>query len=194
MPIDPKSLTIRIYPDPVLRKPAAPVPAVNDEVRAVARRMLEVMREEHGIGLAAPQVGVSWRMFIADVPPREAHNPDDPEDTPDKSPYPTTTQGPVVYINPRITHLTPPPAVVPGEEGCLSLPEIRGTVLRPPTVTISYTTIEGEAKTETATGLLARCWQHETDHLDGVLIIDKFSQMSRLRTRSKVRALERDAE
>jgi peptide deformylase len=155
------------------------------------------MREEHGIGLAAPQIGVSWRMFIADVPPREAQNtddPDSPDDNPGGSPYPTTTQGPVVYINPKITHLSPPPAVIPAEEGCLSLPEIRGQVLRPPTVTITYTSIEGEPRTETATGLLARCWQHETDHLDGVLIIDKFSQMSRLRTRSKVRQLERNAE
>jgi peptide deformylase len=188
MPVDPTSLHIRTYPDPVLRKVALPVPEVNDEVRAVVKKMVQIMREEHGIGLAAPQVGLSWRLFIADVPAKEAHDGDAPE----ASPYPTTTDGLVAYINPVITQISPPPPIEPGEEGCLSLPEIRGQVQRPPTVTITYATIEGERKTETATGLLARCWQHETDHLDGVLIIDKFTPMSRLKNKFKVRQLERE--
>jgi peptide deformylase len=191
MPVDPASLHIRTYPDPILRKPAGPVPAVNDEVRAVVKRMVQIMREEHGIGLAAPQVGLSWRLFIADVPAKEAHDGDGPAEP---TPYPTTTDGLVAYINPVISQVSPVPPIEPGEEGCLSLPEIRGQVQRPPTVTITYTTIEGEKKTETATGLLARCWQHEADHLDGVLIIDKFTPMSRLKNKFKVRQLEREAE
>lgn len=193
MAIDPAKLGIRIYPDPVLRAKAKPVPEINDEVRAVAKRMLAVMREEHGIGLAAPQIGLSWRMFIADVPPREAHPDDEDDEEEEPSPYPSTTEGLVVYINPVITQISPPPPVEPAEEGCLSLPEIRGKVLRPPTVTITYTDINGKKKTETATGLLARCWQHEMDHLDGVLIIDKFTPVSRLKTRTKVRQLEKNA-
>lgn len=193
MALDPATLHIRIYPDPVLRAVAKPVPAITDEVRTVAKRMLAVMREEHGIGLAAPQIGLSWRMFIADVPERDA---DDDEDTPEPQTgpgsLPTFTNGPVVYINPKLSSLTPPPPVESGEEGCLSLPEIRGQVLRPPALTITYTDLEGVQHTKSASGLLARCWQHEYDHLDGVLIIDKFTQLSRLKNRLKVKRLQQE--
>jgi peptide deformylase len=189
MPVDPAKLSIRTYPDPVLRAVAKPVPEINDEVRQVAKRMLAVMREERGIGLAAPQIGLSWRMFIADVPERESRDDDEPAPAPDA--LPSFTDGPVVYINPKLTAISPPLPVEAGEEGCLSLPDIRGQVQRPPAITIIYTDIEGVQRTESAQGLLARCWQHEFDHLDGVLIIDKFTQISRLKNRLKIKQLER---
>lgn len=183
MAVDPASLTLQIYPAPVLRKKAEPVPAVTDEVRAVAERMIQVMRQEEGIGLAAPQVGLPWRMFVVDVPP-------DPEEgrSADSDPI-TATAGPTVYINPVFTRPTGVPE--PHEEGCLSLPDIRGDVLRPLGITITATDLEGRQFTQTASGLLARCWQHEMDHLDGVLIIDRFTQMSRLKNRKAIRDLER---
>jgi peptide deformylase len=184
MPLDVSRLKIVHYPDPVLRKKAAPVAQVTDEVRAVAAQMLRIMREEEGIGLAAPQVGLSWRMFIADVPETEARRADGQP--------PAATLGPVYYINPVLSGHGGP--IEPYEEGCLSLPEIRGDVLRPIGVTISALDLEGKPFTQTGGGLLARCWQHENDHLDGVLIIDKFTQLSRIKMRSAVRDLERDAE
>lgn len=181
MPVDPKSLTLQIYPAPVLRKRAAAIAEITDEVRAVAAKMIEMMRAEEGIGLAAPQAGLSWRMFVVDVPPSEDRSADaDP---------PTATRGPVVYINPVLSQ--PVGVPTPLEEGCLSLPDIRGDVLRPPVITITALDFEGRSFTATGGGLLARCWQHELDHLDGVLIIDRMTQMSRIKNRSAVRDLER---
>lgn len=185
MSIDPAQLRVVHYPASVLRRRAEPIAAVTDEVRAVAARMIELMREEDGIGLAAPQVGLSWRLFVCEIP-------EDPDaglsSTTDP---PTATRGPVVYINPVLS--APAGAVEKREEGCLSLPDIRGDVLRPPTITMTAIDVEGRQFTQTATGLLARCWQHEVDHLDGVLIIDKMSQMHRLKNRSAVRRLERES-
>ena len=184
MPLDTASLRIRTYPDGALRTKARPVAAVTDEVRDVARRMIELMHQAEGIGLAAPQVGLSWRLFVAHVPESEKRSA---AATP-----PEATREPQVYINPLLTHPLGPPE--PLSEGCLSLPDILGDVLRPPTITIAATGLDGRTFTHTATGLLARCWQHEVDHLDGVLIIDKMTQLSRLKNRLAIRELERDAE
>ena len=101
---------------------------------------------------------------------------------------PTADAEPCVYINPVFSE--PTGAVVAFEEGCLSLPEIRGQVLRPPQITIGAVDLDGRAFTRTGGGLLARCWQHEMDHLDGVLIIDKMTQIYRLKNRAAIRELE----
>ena len=182
MPVDVDTLRLRVYPDPVLRARAQEVAAVDDEVRAVAARMLEIMREEEGIGLAAPQVGLSWRMFVTSVP--EGEDRSVAGDPPSARPEPT------VYINPVLSE--PEGRAEAGSEGCLSLPDIRGEVLRPPTITITALDAEGQRFTLRGTGLLARCWQHEMDHLDGVLILDRMSQMSRLKNRALIRDLERE--
>jgi peptide deformylase len=188
-------LRIVVYPAQVLLQPAQAVGLVSDEVRSVASRMIELMYEAQGIGLAAPQVGLPWRMFVADVPaPRE----EEQETTRDRfavdqhPTLPASTTGPVVYINPRLS--APKGAPVAVEEGCLSLPDIRGEVLRPPVVTITATDLDGRAFAQTASGLLARCWQHEVDHLDGVLILSRMTQRSRLKNRAPIRDLERSAE
>jgi peptide deformylase len=181
MPLDPSALRLRTYPDPVLRTRAVPVPGINEDVRVAAREMLRIMVESDGIGLAGPQVGLGWRMFVADVPADKRAAAGD---------LPSATQGPVVYINPVLSKPTGP--VEPYEEGCLSLPDIRGDVLRPPVITITAMDVEGNTFTHTATGLLARCWQHEVDHLDGVLIIDKMTAPYRLKNRAAIKDLERD--
>jgi peptide deformylase len=183
MPADPSTLRIIHYPDPRLRRKGVEVPQITDEVRRIAERMIVLMQEADGIGLAAPQVGIPWRMFVAHVPPTEKRSAEaDP---------PTATTGPSVYINPV---LSDPRGEMEGyEEGCLSLPEITGEVLRPTIITITATDLEGNRFTRTGAGLLARCWQHETDHLDGILILDRMSQLSRLKSRPAVRKLERDA-
>ncbi len=183
-PSNPTSLTIVCYPARELRQKARPVGEITPQVRGVALRMIELMKQAEGVGLAAPQVGLSWRLFVADVPESDERSA---SATP-----PTATRGAVVYIDPVLS--APSGPLEPYEEGCLSLPDIRGDVYRPAVITIEASDLEGRRFTQTAGGLLARCWQHEVDHLDGVLILDRMTQMSRLKNRSLVRELERDAE
>ncbi|MBX3384971.1 MAG: peptide deformylase [Phycisphaeraceae bacterium] len=194
-PIQADELRIVTYPARVLLQRAQAVGLVNAEVRSVAGRMIELMYEAQGIGLAAPQVGLPWRMFVADVPAPRDDEPDSTRKrlTSETDPaLPFSTQGPVVYVNPRLDAPKGVPEAV--EEGCLSLPDIRGEVLRPPIVTITATDLEGREFTQTGSGLLARCWQHEVDHLDGVLILSRMTQRSRLKNRAPIRDLERGAE
>ncbi|GAB4383189.1 MAG: peptide deformylase [Phycisphaerales bacterium] len=180
MSVDPNSLRIRIYPDRVLRQKAEPID-LTGEVVDVAHRMIDLMREAEGIGLAAPQVGLSWRLFVVEIPEGEGRDPNaDP---------PTATVGPVVFINPELSD--PDRNLEPLEEGCLSLPEIRGDVIRPTGITVSATDLEGRRFTLRAGGLLARCIQHEFDHLNGVLILDRMIQLHRSQVEPLVRALER---
>lgn len=186
MSIDAAMLHILHYPAPALRTKAAKVPKVTTEVATVARRMIDLMHEAEGIGLAAPQVGLPWRLFVVDIPDSKDHPL-----TPHDGRPPESTAGPVVYVNPVLSVPIGPP--VPFEEGCLSLPEIRGEVLRPPQITITAIDLNNQTFSCAAGGLLARCWQHEMDHLDGVLIIDRMTQLSRLKVRSAVRDLERAA-
>jgi len=182
-------LRIELYPTQTLKSKANAI-ELNDEVRAVAQRMIELMNGARGIGLAAPQVGLSWRMFVAHVPAdpdadEESAPPATPDDLPD------SCDGPEVYLNPVITEFAGD--LEPYDEGCLSLPGITGEVNRPAIVTMEATDLEGNKVTRRATGLLARCWQHEIDHLDGVLILDKMTQMSRLKNRSRIKSLEKAA-
>src|SRR5262249_40010952 len=145
--------------------------------------MIELMQEADGIGLAAPQVGLAWRIFVCHVPPNETRSAEaDPA---------MATPSPRVYINPLLS--APSGAPEPFVEGCLSLPGVSGEVLGPPVVTIAATDLEGRPLKQTGAGLLARCWQHEVDHLDGVLIIDRMTQMSRLKNRAAIRDLEKGA-
>jgi peptide deformylase len=180
--IDPDALHLRLHPDDALRARARPVGEVTDNLRQVAKRMLQIMHDEEGIGLAAPQVGLPWRMFVCAVPadPRADDLPQGVRED--------TGGDPMVCIDPV---LTPVGALASVEEGCLSLPDIRGQINRQVGVSMEATGLDGKRFTIHAAGLLARCIQHEVDHLDGVLIIDKFGQLDRLRTRSALRRLER---
>jgi len=180
---DPSNLYIVTYPEPVLRSKAAPIDPAGEGVGAIIDRMVELMFEAEGIGLAAPQVGLHWRLFVAYVPPGDGRSVEDEPRT--------CTEHAVAFINPEIVRLDGPPE--PYEEGCLSLPDIRGDVLRPPVVHVKAFGKDGEPFEMTCEGLLARCILHENDHLDGVLIIDKFTQMSRMKNRSAVKRLEREA-
>ncbi len=189
MTINTEKLRIELYPTQTLKTKAKPV-ELNDEswnqVRAVAHRMIDLMNGAQGIGLAAPQIGLSWRLFVAHVPP----DPDpDPQSPP--PPFPDSCDSPQVFINPTITNFAG--ELEPYEEGCLSLPGITGEVNRPSIVTMTATDLEGNEISLTASGLLARCWQHEIDHLDGILILDKMTQMSRLKNRIRIKQMEKAA-
>ncbi len=192
MPVEPAKLCIVRYPDPVLRQRAEPIETVTDEVRAVAARMLELMIEAPGIGLAAPQVGLTWRMFVVHVP--ESHPDDDPDEdnrSPGDDP-PTATATPMVYINPMLSGYSRD--LVSESEGCLSLPRITGQVRRPSVVTINALDAYGKPFTAQAGGLLARCIQHEFDHIEGVLCIDKFLPPDRRRAAKQLRVMENNAD
>lgn len=181
MSIDPATLRIVTYPAKVLRTRAHEVPSITDEVRQTSLRMIELMHEADGVGLAAPQVGLSLRLFVVDVPPGEDRSPDtDPL---------TVTPAPIVYINPVLSD--PEGTLEADAEGCLSLPNITGEVMRAPIITIKALGLDGKPFTQRGAGLLARCWQHEMDHLDGVLILDRMSQISRIKARRAIRELER---
>lgn len=133
--------------------------------------MIELMHEAEGLGLAAPQVGLSWRLFVANSKA---------DGEPDR-----------IYVNPVLSGFTD--IVVPREEGCLSLPGITAEILRPEGATITAIDLDGRAFTLTDQTLLARVWQHEMDHLNGVLIIDRMSPMDRLVHRRAVKDLEATA-
>jgi len=169
--MDPNQLSIVIYPHPSLRRKAQPIDEVTDEVRAIAQRMLELMHEAEGVGLAGPQVDLPWRIFVSNS--RQEGD------------------GDRVYINPVLK--SPTGQFEIHEEGCLSLPQIYGDVRRPSTITIEALDLNGTPFTMTAEGYLARIWQHEFDHLNGVLILDRFSQLSRRANRKAVQALEAGA-
>lgn len=133
----------------ILRQKAQPVEEINDKIRQLASDMFETMTEADGVGLAAPQVGLSLRMFviIADDDVRR------------------------VFINPQIIKTST--EVGPYDEGCLSIPQVYETIVRPLQVTVQAYDENGKRFTLDADGLLARCIQHEYDHLEGVLYIDR---------------------
>jgi peptide deformylase len=165
MQTDPAQLRILHFPAAVLRQRAAPIERIDQSIKDLADRMIELMHDAEGLGLAAPQVGVPVRLFVA-------HVPQDSE--------------PVrVYINPELSHLTD--ELEAREEGCLSLPGINVQVRRPTGATITATDLEGKPFTFSSTGLLARVWQHEIDHLDGVLFIDRVDAVTRDRIKRRIK-------
>lgn len=165
----PETLRIIHFPDPRLRKRADEVLAeeFGPALRSIVARMFELMREDKGVGLAAPQVGWLKRVFVMNHSGR-------PED--DR-----------VYINPT---LSDPDGSEADEEGCLSLPGIRARIVRDFRITVTAQDLDGRAFTETAEGYVARVWQHEYDHLNGTLLIDRMGPVARMQCRKKLKELE----
>ena len=166
MPVDPASLRILHHPEPVLREKARPVEPGTEEVRAVARRMVELMHEAPGVGLAAPQVGLPWRLFVANW----------------------SGEQDLVFVNPELSE--PSAQTASDDEGCLSLPEVRAEVRRPVAVTVRARDAAGGAVELAAEGFAARVIQHEFDHLEGVLILDRMTRLDRLANRRAIADLE----
>jgi peptide deformylase len=154
-------LPILEAPHPMLKVKAEPADPADASLRALVRDMLETMYVAPGIGLAAPQVGVLKRLFVVDVADKK------------KGEVPA----PTVLLNPEIAWRSEEEVSL--EEGCLSVPGHFAEVLRPREVRMLYQDLEGELREIDADGLLARCLQHELDHLDGVLFIDRISVLKR---------------
>ncbi len=167
MTLDVSRFVIVQYPDPALREVARPIDTIDDAVRAVAARMLELMHDAEGAGLAAPQVGLPWRLFVTRA---DEVNPDR------------------VYINPRLEGLGGDMSVC--SEGCLSVPGITLDIRRPTTATVTAEDLDNRTFTLADDDLLGRVWQHEQDHLNGILIIDKMTPIDRIANRKLLKELE----
>ena len=148
------------FPDKRLRRMSKPIPAVTDEIRTLAADMLEVMYDEPGIGLAAPQVGEAVRLVVVDTEWREEN----------------AERSPLVLVNPVIVASE---GQVTWNEGCLSVPEFEAEVERFARVKLQARDLDGREILIDAEGLQAVCFQHEIDHLDGVLFIDRISRLKR---------------
>ncbi len=156
---------ILILPDKRLRLVSEPVKKVDRDIRQLVEDLFESMYEAPGIGLAAIQIGVPWRVITMDLAKKE------------------TPKEPRVFINPEILWQSEEKATY--EEGCLSIPEFYEEVERPAQVRVKYLDLEGKEQVLEANGLLATCLQHEIDHLNGVLFIDHISKLKRDRVVKK---------
>jgi peptide deformylase len=161
------------YPDPILAVPGEPVTEFTPELVQFIEEMWESMYAAHGIGLAAPQIGVSKRITVIDVNFKEK-----PEDR-------------LVLINPEIVKSA---GKETGEEGCLSLPEIREKVQRAARVTVRAQDVNGEFFEVEGTELLGRAIQHEIDHLNGILFIDRLSTLKRDLVKRRIRKLQKSGQ
>lgn len=185
---DSRLLRIAIYGEPVLREKAAPITEVTEELRELAEKMTTTMYENEtkGIGLAAPQVGVSLRLVVIDT-------------SSDEPPSPNASPGellleprmPLVLVNPEITGVSAETSVY--HEACLSIPELSGDVVRPVVVRLKTQLLDGEAVEIECGGLLGRCLQHELDHLDGIMFVDRMDEEDRAEIAEDLRILERQA-
>jgi peptide deformylase len=146
-------LELHYLGDRVLRQPAKRVTKIDDDVRQLARQMLQTMYSEDGIGLAAPQVGINKQIIVVDCEP-------------DKPEVPA-----LVLINPVITKTSKETCVI--QEGCLSVPQVFLDVTRPEVIEVSFKDEQGRPQKIKAEGLLARVIQHEIDHLNGVMFVDR---------------------
>ena len=177
------SLPICTYGNPVLRQKAIEVMSINDDTRALVKEMFETMYKEQGVGLAAEQVGRTERIFIVDIPAEGDVGEDGKRDNPG-------VEMPLVFINPKITGHTDEVQV--GPEGCLSFPEIFANVERWYEVDATYTDLDGMPQTIHAKGLLSRAIQHELDHLDGVLLVDRMSNVKKATMAGKLKRLVKE--
>ncbi|MGH7145405.1 MAG: peptide deformylase [Planctomycetota bacterium] len=170
-------LPIVLYPTPVLMKRTRVLTAeeirtgkaAGYDLRKLAQDMLDTMYDAPGIGLAAPQVGVGLRLHVMDISVEKDQ--------------------PMVLLNPKITAKK---GGVKGEEGCLSFPKIYGSVRRAESIEVEYMDLEGAPQSLHAEGLKARCLQHEIDHLDGILFIDKMSATAKFSIRKDIEELRRN--
>ena len=158
-------LNIYMLGQETLRTPANRIVKVDDSIRKLAKDMLITMYSAKGIGLAAPQVGIQKRILVIDL------NFEDPESPPN------------VFINPEI--ISSSASVDTYEEGCLSIPGVYLNVVRPSSIKLSYRDEMGRQKKMNAEGLMARCIQHEIDHLNGILFVDKVTDQDELKKQLK---------
>ena len=169
MLIDRLPTDIARYPDPCLRRKSDPIEVFDESLADLVDRMFELMEVNRGVGLAAPQVGLNLRMFVC--------NPTgDPADN-------------RIFVNPELSDLS---GVVVGEEGCLSLPDVRVLILRAPQCDVTAQDVIGQPIRGVYEDLMARIIQHEHDHLEGQLIVDRMDGPDRIANRKAITHLEKE--
>lgn len=171
-------LDITIYGDEVLREKAKPVEKIDDGIKDLVYDMLETMHDADGVGLAAQQVGRTEDICVIDVPAES-----------EKAKYRefnSAVEMPLVLINAKITATE---GTQRDMEGCLSFPDIHAQITRADKVSVEYTNLDGERREATACGLLARAIQHELDHLQGTLMVDRMSKLQQMSAAGKLKRL-----
>ena len=161
--------SITRFPAPVLAQPAKPIDNIDDSIRTLADSMIDIMLRNKGIGLAGPQAGVNLRIFVVSLD--------------------GTKENAKVYINPKIETSG---SLVHFEEGCLSLPGVSAKIKRFKQCSVTATDLDGNIFTEHAEGLPARAFQHEFDHLDGMLIKDRMTTVQSIAARKLIKKLRKE--
>ena len=174
---------IVIYGDPVLRKKGKQIDKITEEIRTLAQDMIETMHDAHGVGLAAQQVGESIQLTVVDVSDSESRPSRMWIDGQEVDPK---EHMPLILINPQL-ELSRETEI--GTEGCLSFPEITADISRAERVKVNALDLDGKPVSFEAEGLLSRAVQHETDHLNGILFIDRMSSATKVTLGSKLKKL-----
>jgi peptide deformylase len=169
--VDINDCCITRFPAPVLGQTAKPVDEITDDVRRLADKMIDIMLETKGVGLAGPQAGVDLQIFVVSID--------------------GTRENAKVYINPQISPSGP---LEENDEGCLSLPGIYTRIKRYKKCTVTATDLDGNEFTEEGDGLLARVFQHEFDHLQGRLIKDRMGRVAAIAHRKRLKELQKEYE
>ncbi len=169
--IDFEKCRLTHYPADVLAGPASPVEKIDDNIRQLIVKMTDVMLKNKGVGLAAPQIGLSMRLFIISLS--------------------GTKEAVKVYINPTVTPIGELDAF---EEGCLSVPGIYTKIRRYKKCKVTATDLDGNEFTEEADGLYARALQHENDHINGITIVNRMGQAAKIAHRRQIKKLKEDHE
>jgi peptide deformylase len=179
-------LPILEYGDPILRAKGKPIENIEDRIRELAANMIETMHAAHGVGLAAQQVGEALQLTVLDVSLVEDRPSTLKVDGKEVDPKAAM---PLVLINPEIELFG---ATEVGVEGCLSFPEITGDIERATSVIVRAQTVEGSTTEIEATGFLARAIQHEGDHLNGILFIDRMNSAAKAALSSRLKRLQKE--
>jgi len=170
-------LPLAFYGDPILRKKAAPIKEITNEIRQLAQDMIDTVVAEHGVGLAGPQVHQSLTIFIT-------------VDYVEQEDGKWACENPRVYLNPKI--LSRSEELETDEEGCLSIPDLRASVARPVKIEIEAMDLEGKIFKEELHGFNARRFMHENDHVNGVLFIDRIRGKERKELEGALRQIKKD--
>jgi peptide deformylase len=181
-------LSIRQYGDPILRAKGHRIDKIDNDVRELAAAMLEAMHAANGVGLAAQQVGQALQLTVVDV--------SEAEDRPSTlklngTEVDVASAMPLILVNPQVTVGSQTSSAT---EGCLSFPDITGEVERAESVVVRAETLEGARLEMEATGLLARALQHEVDHLNGILFIDRMSSAAKTILASRLKRLQKETQ
>jgi len=169
--MDIEKCRITHYPAEVLAKKARPIEKIDDDIRRLVEKMTDIMFENKGVGLAAPQAGVSLRLFIISLEQKR--------------------DAVKVFINPTVTTSG---RLISTEEGCLSVPGVQTTIRRYEKAAVTATDLNGNEFTEDAEGLYARALQHEYDHIEGTIIADRMASVARIAHRKQLKRLREEHE